>query len=146
MSWWSDGLRFECQPDCGRCCSKERDGEVFVEPSDIHTLARVLGLPVHDFHMEFVARNQDDELVLRLAADGDCVFLHEGACRVYSGRPLQCRTYPFLPLDGFSPVETPWTWEREKEFCPGIDRGRLHSTEEIARIQRGRAPALGFEV
>ena len=146
MSWWRDGLRFECQSECGRCCSKERDGEVFVEPSDIHGLARCLDLPVHDFHRRYIIRNEDDELVLRLAASGDCVFLDGKNCGVYAARPLQCRTYPFLPPDGFSPIESPWTWQREKDFCPGIGQGRLHSAEEIASVQRGKAPAHGFEV
>lgn len=146
MSWWAEGLRFECQPDCGRCCSKEREGEVFVEPNDIAGLAESLGLTSHDFYGLYVLRNEDDDMVLRLAAEGDCIFLKEGACSVYAARPLQCRSYPFLPPDGYSPVESPWTWRRERDFCPGIDRGRLHSADEILRVQRGNTPIRGFDV
>ena len=86
------------------------------------------------------------EIAIAMHASGDCRFLEDGRCTVYEARPLQCRTYPFLPLDGFTPIESSYTWQYEKKFCPGIGKGRLYRKAEIATITRGRVGVDGFEV
>lgn len=146
MEWIRRGVRFQCQPDCGRCCTREaREGSVFLEPEDVLRLSRGLGISARAFVREFT-RNECGELELRAGEDGRCRFLEDTRCTVYEARPLQCRTYPFLPLDGFTPIESPYTWKREKTFCPGIGKGRLYRKVEIRNIMRGRADVEGFEV
>lgn len=145
--WIRRGLRFECQPECGQCCTSElREGSLFLEPDDLGRLARHLGLTERDFVRRYTVDEGEGELELAMDGDGSCPFLERALCRVYEVRPLQCRTYPFLPRDGFTPVESSYTWRYEKQFCPGIGQGRLYTKEEIRDIMRGRKDVSGFEV
>ena len=146
MEWIRRGLRFECQPDCGNCCTGgAREGSVFLEPGDVERLAASLKLTREAFVREHT-RSEDGELALSMRESGDCRFLSDGKCDVYDARPLQCRTYPFLPVDGFTPIESPYTWRYEKKFCPGIGKGRLYRKDEITDISRGRVDVGGFSV
>ena len=142
--WIRRGLRFECQPDCGKCCTNEaREGSVFLEAFDVERLARRLGITPQAFAAELTTGEDDErELAQR---DGACVFLEEGRCTVYEDRPIQCRVYPFFPLDGFSPIESEYTWRYEKRFCPGIGKGRLYRKAEIEERLRGRLDVAGFD-
>jgi hypothetical protein len=147
VDWIKRGLRFECQPDCGKCCTSEREGSVFLEPSDIDALAKKLGLSSRAFASRYTRREEGDGDGIELAKSpsGDCVFLVDRVCTVHDAKPFQCRAYPFLPLDGFTPIESPYTWRYEKSFCPGIGKGRLFGKKLIGAIMRGRASVDGFD-
>lgn len=146
MEWIRRGLRFECQPECGKCCSNEREGTVFLEPDDIARLAAHLGISARRFLEEFTSVEAEGDRELAKAPDGSCVFLDDKRCLVQEAKPLQCGAYPFLPLDGYTPIESPITWRYEKRFCPGIGKGRLYRKSEIASIARGRGAVEGFDV
>ena len=146
MEWILRGLRFECQPDCGKCCSNAREGSVFLEAEDVTRLAAHLSISPGRFVQEFTSVEAGADRELAKAADGGCVFLVERSCTVQEAKPLQCRAYPFLPLDGYTPIESPYTWRYEKGFCPGIGKGRLYRKSEIAAISRGRGSVGGFDV
>jgi hypothetical protein len=68
----------------------------------------------------------------------DCIFLQDNdgvrQCRIYSVRPAQCRTWPFWTENLASPDD----WNRAALRCPGINRGRLYTFEEIERIRKNR--------
>jgi Fe-S-cluster containining protein len=146
MDWIRRGLRFECQPDCGQCCTADvREGNVFLEPDDVVRLAEALALSARAFARRYTS-SEYGELVLVMDDGGNCQFLKDGRCGVHEARPLQCRTYPFLPEDGFTPAESAYTWRREKKFCPGIGKGRLYRRDEIINISRGRQDVDGFDV
>jgi Fe-S-cluster containining protein len=146
LDWIRRGLRFECQPDCGLCCTAEtREGSVFLEREDLERLAGFWNLTPRAFAQKYCV-DEYGELALAMQDNGSCHFLEHGECTVYEARPLQCRTYPFLPLDGFTPIASPYTWRYEKKFCPGIGKGRLYRKEEIRDITRGRSDVNGFEV
>ncbi len=144
VEWIQRGLRFECQPDCGKCCTNDREGSVFVEPADIEALARKLSMTPRAFALAHTTREVGCDLELKKTSEGHCVFLDDRACTVHEAKPLQCRVYPFLPLDGFTPIESEFTWRYEKKFCPGIGKGRLYSKREIVAISRGRGEVRGF--
>jgi Fe-S-cluster containining protein len=146
MDWIKRGLRFECQPDCGKCCTNAREGSLFLEPQDIARLAKHLGVTERELVKKQAVVHDDGEIELGKAPNGDCVFLEGSKCTVYEARPLQCRVYPFFPLDGYTPIESPYTWQFEKSFCPGIGKGRLYRVGEIRAITRGKAEVTGFEV
>ncbi|MHC4300490.1 MAG: YkgJ family cysteine cluster protein, partial [Planctomycetota bacterium] len=68
----------------------------------------------------------------------DCIFLRnrggQRGCGIYCVRPNQCRTWPFWP-ENLASVNA---WNRAAVKCPGINRGRLYSFEEIEKIKRCR--------
>ncbi len=63
---------------------------------------------------------------LKEKSNFDCILWDNG-CKAYESRPLQCSSWPFwAPL-----VSDGDRWEFTAEDCPGINKGTLHSREEI---------------
>jgi len=125
--WWKDGLHFSCLR-CGRCCGGE-PGYVWLDTNEIFAIANFLEMDVADTLRSF-ARRVAGRISLRELENGDCVFLADGRCRIYSVRPLQCRTYPFWP----SVLQSPRSWCLEGQRCPGIGQGSFYPQETIERL------------
>ncbi len=124
--WYAEGLRFECQPDCGACCTNHDDyAYVYLEGDDLERLAAFLRLSPAAFKRRYT-RLDDGHRVLRMDRP-DCPFLDGGRCTVYPVRPVQCRTVPFWGEN----LATPEAWRRLSGFCPGVGRGRRHSLLRI---------------
>ena len=114
-----EGLRFECQPGCTKCC--DRDGSVYISENDLLRIADHLGLTPAAFEAKYVYRTTY-QLRLRKPRNRQCEFLkpNEG-CTIHAVKPAQCRLYPFWP----ELVEYRDIWEHEKRKCPGIGQGPL---------------------
>ena len=112
-------LRFECT-QCGLCCTVRGDYAcVYVDETECRKLAAVLGLGPGVLKKRFTFVDEDGWRQLRFE-QGRCVFLEgEGRCRVYEGRPMQCRTFPF-----WSEFIRRGRWTRRvRRLCEGIGRG-----------------------
>ena len=134
--WYSEGLRFSCQPGCGACCTNHGDyAYIYLEGGDLERIAAFSGLTPAKFKRRFTTTD-DGHRILRMD-DQDCPFLAGSRCTIYAVRPTQCRTFPFWKEN----LDTPESWERLRRFCPGIDRGRRHSLLTIGR----RLAARGIE-
>ena len=131
--WYADGLRFSCH-QCGNCCRGAQPGWVYVTPFRLRRIAGFLRLGERALRKDFVTRDENGETVLKLKENGDCVFWNEG-CTIYLERPRQCRTFPFWG----ETLRSPGEWSKLKEFCHGVDRGRLYPLEEIRAVFKGRA-------
>ncbi|MDR0993925.1 MAG: YkgJ family cysteine cluster protein [Verrucomicrobiota bacterium] len=84
---------FVCQR-CGACC--RWPGSVLLTDADIVAAAAGLQLPEETFiaHYTQLARNRA-QLTLKEQVDGSCLLLDaSGSCRIYDGRPRQCREFP----------------------------------------------------
>ncbi len=129
--WYQDGLRFECIR-CGRCCSGV-PGYVWVSGREIAALAERLGMEFRAFRIRYTRRVNDQGkhgISLTEKKNQDCIFFDaDRGCLVYEDRPRQCRSWPYWS----SVIVSPQIWEDESERCPGINRGPLHSAEEIKR-------------
>ena len=124
--WYADGLSFTCTR-CGNCCTGST-GTVSVDDGEIAGLAARLEVSVDEFREQYTRVMSDGSISLREKPNYDCVFYAHGhGCLVYEDRPTQCRTWPFWRTN----VETPARWAEEAHTCPGMNKGRLYTLDEI---------------
>lgn len=129
--WYKDGLRFECS-QCGNCCTGA-PGYVWVNDQEIQALTDAVGLADPAMFEEMYVRKVGVRRSLREYSNGDCVFFDNQTrkCKVYEARPRQCRTWPWWD----SNLQSPATWQRTCDVCPGSGEGKLVTLEEI-EVQR----------
>lgn len=130
--WYSNGLRFRCT-QCGNCCRNHGEYS-FVNLSEVELRAipEFLGLTREQFLSRYCVKEPGSLWTLRMDQPA-CPFLADGnRCSIYPVRPKQCATWPFW-IENLRRE----AWEGPvKQCCPGIDRGELHSAEEVERIAR----------
>jgi Fe-S-cluster containining protein len=132
--WYVAGLHFECQ-GCGGCCSGPGEGYIWITRPEIEIIADFLKMAVGQFRQKYLKRAGLRTTIIEHQTTKDCIFLHSGAggkqCAIYSVRPCQCRSWPFWA----SNLASPGDWNKAAQNCPGINRGRLYSFEEIEEIK-----------
>ncbi len=135
--WYDEGIQFECQGS-GKCCmSRGEYGFVYLTDDDAANAARALKITKKKFIEDYC---EYDEKLLALKGDPnspDCIFLNDKKCSIYEGRPVQCRTWPFWPE-----VMNAKAWKKNVEsFCPGVNKGRLYTKEEIEKVLKEQKDA-----
>jgi uncharacterized protein len=124
LPWYREGLRFECQR-CGRCCRGE-PGMVWMDKKEIKRISSFLGI-TQDVFAKLYLRIVNGRISLLECNNGDCIMYYEDGCKIYSARPYQCKTFPFWRSNLGNRNE----WEKQKNTCPGIGKGRLHKLNDI---------------
>ena len=126
MTWYQDGLRFQCT-QCGDCCTGA-PGYVWVNKQEIADLAAKLEMDVESFE-ELYVRKVGVRKSLKELPNNDCVLLdpETRGCMAYEARPRQCKTWPFWD----SNLRSPEDWAETCEVCPGSGKGKLYSIGEI---------------
>jgi uncharacterized protein len=130
MSWYKDGLKFECT-QCGNCCTGA-PGFVWVSVPEIYRIAEFLGIRERDFVKQYV-RQVNQRMSLIELPNGNCIFYDRG-CKIYPVRPSQCRTFPFWK----EIVTNVVTWDRAATECPGMNQGKTFTEEEIDALLQER--------
>jgi uncharacterized protein len=135
--WYAAGLRFECAA-CGGCCAGPGEGYIWVVRPEIERIAGHLNMTPDEVQQRFLRRVGPRTSILEHEVTKDCIFLRETAgvrqCAIYPVRPSQCRSWPFWPEN----LRGPEAWGRAGMRCPGINRGRYYSCQEIERIRENR--------
>ena len=94
-------LGFRCT-GCGQCCTRERNGHVFLLDHDVAETRRIDPAALVPAPCpEFCDQNgiiYSPGYALRTKGDsaGSCWFLEDRRCRIYSQRSSACRTFPFM--------------------------------------------------
>lgn len=128
-------LRFECQ-ETGRCCISRGDyGFLFLTPEDRDRLAKHFGISRSEFDRRHCTKDESGRWMLTPV--GTCKFTKGTKCGVYEARPTQCRTWPFWPEH-----MNPKKWDKVAEFCPGMNRGREWSDDEIVSVVEEQHAAI----
>lgn len=134
-SWYAGGLHFECI-QCGRCCQGPDEGYIWVTKREIELIAENLQISVEDLYRQYLQRVMLRTTIIEDHKTNDCIFLeNRKKCRIYPVRPNQCRTWPFWRANLISPN----AWNQAAQRCPGINRGRLYSLEEIRKIKNQKS-------
>lgn len=140
--WYAKGIRFQCQGS-GQCCVSHGEyGFVYVTAGDRKRMAKLRGISTSEFTRKYCLKEEGlfrlkDGEPLNLEtwqADGSakatakpCIFLVNKRCAIYEARPTQCRTWPYWPE-----TMSAKAWKKDVvQFCPGVDKGRVWSREEI---------------
>ncbi len=136
-TWYIAGLHFECQ-GCGGCCSGPGEGYIWVTRPEIEIVADFLKMAVGQFRQKYLKRVGLRTTIIEHRTTKDCIFLQNEAggrqCMIYSVRPSQCRSWPFWANN----LASSSAWSKAAQKCPGINRGRLYSFEEIEEIKRNK--------
>lgn len=123
-------LRFSCT-QCGKCCLTAGDYYVYLTEAESELIRERLQLSRSWFRRRYLEHLEEGERVLASGKDDGCIFLDaNGQCRVYSVRPLQCRSYPFWP----ELTRSARAWNNEARRCEGINRGRVIPVATIHRF------------
>lgn len=103
-----DWTCFQCHR-CGNCC-RELENQLMLEPLDAYHLARLLreqgqASSIDDVytrcaHPDLLEGYLPIYMMNTEGPDHACVFLKDGQCSVYEGRPHVCRIYPFSVRPG----------------------------------------------
>jgi Fe-S-cluster containining protein len=133
--WYIGGLHFACQ-QCGSCCSGPEEGVIWISRPEINMLAEHLGLSASELREKYLRRIGFRFSIKENPCSKDCVFLvtinGSRGCTIYDVRPMQCRNWPFWPGN----LNSPDDWNAAAKKCPGIDKGRLYSFDEIQKIKK----------
>ena len=126
--WYDKGLRFSCIK-CGNCCRANGDyAYVYVSQDEVARIMNYLNIPRKEFMKNHCSRLEGRTIIK--FKDEVCSLAHDNRCTSYRVRPVQCKAWPFWHenLDE-------WVWHEEvASICPGVNRGRLYSKEEIEMI------------
>ena len=133
--WYVGGLHFECT-GCGGCCSGPDEGYVWITKAETAMLADHLGMTVEGTRKKYLRRIGNRSSLIEKQPCKDCIFLEETkdgkGCEVYPVRPNQCRTWPFWSMNLLSAD----MWNSAGTICPGINRGRHYTFEEIEKLRK----------
>lgn len=133
--WYAAGLHFECT-GCGTCCSGPGEGYVWITKPEVKFLAEHLQLSIEDTHKKYLRRVITRHSIIEHPNTKDCIFLSNAencfGCSVYPVRPNQCRTWPFWDIN----LQNSDMWNSAAMTCPGINRGKLYSFEEIEKLKK----------
>ncbi len=133
--WYIAGLHFECQ-QCGNCCCGPETGYVWLAKKEAELMADRLKITPNQLRQKYCRRVGLRTSLIEQRQTKDCVFLESRnghkCCAVYGTRPSQCRNWPFWN----SNLNSPNNWNEAALHCPGINRGRLYSFDEIERLKK----------
>lgn len=126
-------FKFRCHKDIKcftKCCSNI---EILLTPYDVVRLKKRLGMLSEEFLDKYTFMKIDEKsshpyAILKMSEDssGECLFLSEEGCKVYSDRPASCRYYPVgqgtskkESKDG--PIEEEFYFFVREPHCYGFD-------------------------
>lgn len=129
IKWYQGGLHFECT-QCGNCCGGF-PGYVWVSPEELVRIAEHLKTTPEEFQAKYLEK-VGRRFTLIEKENYDCIFLERdgdgrGRCKNYVVYPMQCRTWPFWRNN----LTTIDNWNELHVRCPGINKGRHYTCEEI---------------
>ena len=135
--WYNAGLHFECV-ECGDCCSGPGEGYIWVTRPEIELIADFLKVSIGQLRQQYLKRVGLRTTIIEQSVTKDCIFLRKlderKKCVIYPVRPGQCRTWPFWSEN----LASPNAWDNTAQKCPGINRGKLYSYEQIQEIKENK--------
>ena len=128
--FFKKGINFKCQGSSNCCVSRGNYGYVYLSKKDLISIAKYLNVSINLFKKKYCEYSDGYLHLKEMNINGNCQFLENKKCSIYTARPIQCRTWPFWKEN----MNTK-KWNKEiKSFCPGIGKGKLVSISKIQKI------------
>ena len=116
-----NGIYFKCQGSSNCCVSRGNYGYVYLSINDLIRLSKYLNISVNNFKKNYCEYSNGCLHLKEIYSNGNCQFLNNKKCSIYSARPTQCRTWPF-----WNENMNTKKWNKELiNFCPGIGKGKI---------------------
>lgn len=124
-------IRFECVEDCGECCKK---GNVCVAKKELqnNNLQEKLEGNLYTLEKKYqkgtnLLMMRGGEIIKKKTKTGECIFLNENKCSIYSNKPIACNSYPISvdPFDNEVYIDT---------RCRGVGNGKILLKEDIEKM------------
>jgi Fe-S-cluster containining protein len=135
--WYIGGLAFECV-QCGRCCSGPGEGYIWITRPEIELIAEFLNISIGELRRGYLKRVGVRMTIIEHSKTRDCIFLQQSSsrrgCSIYPVRPSQCRSWPFWS-ENLASISS---WTKTGQKCPGINRGKKYSFEQIEEIRKNK--------
>ena len=123
------GIKFKCQGSSNCCISRGSYGYVYLSKKDLVKIAKYFNISINLFKKKYCDYSDGYLHLKEIHSNGNCQFLDNKRCTIYTARPTQCKTWPFWKEN----MNTK-KWNNEIiDFCPGIGKGSLISFSMIQR-------------
>ena len=127
--FFKKGINFKCQGSSNCCVSRESYGYVYLSQKDLIKIAKYLNVSINLFKKKYCEYSDGYLHLKEININGNCQFLENKKCSIYTARPMQCRTWPFWKEN-----MNIKKWNEELiNFCPGIGKGKLISASMIQK-------------
>ena len=127
--FFKKGIKFKCQGSSNCCVSRGSYGFVYLSKKDLIKISKYLNLSINLFKKKYCEYSDGYLHLKEININGNCQFLENKKCSIYTARPMQCRTWPFWKEN-----MNIKKWNKEIiNFCPGIGKGRLISSSMIQK-------------
>ena len=127
--FFKKGINFKCQGSSNCCVSRGSYGYVYLSKKDLIKIAKYLNVSINLFKKKYCEYSDGYLHLKEIYVNGNCQFLENKKCSIYTARPMQCRTWPFWKEN-----MNIKKWNEELiNFCPGIGKGRLISASMIQK-------------
>ena len=123
-------INFKCQGSANCCVSRGSYGYVYLSKKDLLKIAKYLNVSINLFKKKYCEYTDGYLHLKEINIKGNCQFLENKKCSIYSARPIQCRTWPFWNENmNFK------KWNKEIiNFCPGIGKGKIINASKIQKL------------
>ena len=112
------GEAIEEQIDCLQCANCCRVATAKVTERDVERLAKYLHLKPARVMTDYVAKSEEEGLILQRDKKNGCVFLYGNECTVYDARPESCQKFPHVVRGNGSIVSRMWELIDRACYCP----------------------------
>jgi len=127
---YSKNIHFKCQGSANCCVSRGSYGFVYLSLIDLKKISKFFKLDKIKFIRKYCEYTNGFLHLRETKKNGDCIFLKNKRCSIYSARPIQCRTWPFWEENMQAKK-----WNHSlKNFCPGIGKGKKINYLKIKKI------------
>lgn len=121
-------VKFGCQR-CARCCgdTPHRGRIIYLLGDEVSKITEFTGLHSPEFASPVSGAGSYSHKIKK--RNGVCIFLKDGACRVYDVRPSTCLFYPFMTRKSNNTLIF-----EVADDCPGIGLGGPMQEKEFLKM------------